>query len=106
LRPARGRVPVSYPTANWVAVTRHPAALQRPKANRKHKTVSWRMAILSELSNSVPMGSDRSQRMFWTVGIARGYWLDGPGSKPQRPDRLWGPPSLLSNGYRGPFPRG
>jgi hypothetical protein len=22
------------------------------------------------------------------------------------PDRLWGPPSLLYNGYRGSFPRG
>jgi hypothetical protein len=22
------------------------------------------------------------------------------------PDRLWGPPSLLYNGYRGPFPGG
>jgi hypothetical protein len=48
-----------------------------------------------------------------SVGIATGYRLDGrssiPGrdkifSSPQRPDRLWGPPSLLFNGYRGSFP--
>jgi len=25
---------------------------------------------------------------------------------PQHPDRFWSPPSLLSNGYRGFFPRG
>jgi hypothetical protein len=25
---------------------------------------------------------------------------------PRRPDRFWGPTSLLSNGYRGLFPRG
>jgi hypothetical protein len=48
-----------------------------------------------------------------SVGLATGYGLDGRGSfpgrgkrfvsSPQRPDRLWGPPSHLTNGYRGAF---
>jgi hypothetical protein len=52
------------------------------------------------------------------VGIATGYWLDDGGvgvwvpvwskifSSPRCPDRLWGPPNLLFNGYRGLSPRG
>jgi hypothetical protein len=49
-------------------------------------------------------------------GIVSDYGLDDRGSIPGRvkgfilyplcPDRLWGPPSLLYNGYRGSFPRG
>jgi hypothetical protein len=50
--------------------------------------------------------------------IATGYGLDDRGvgvrvplgsrifSSPRRPERLWVPPNLLSNGYRGPFLRG
>jgi hypothetical protein len=52
------------------------------------------------------------------VGITTGYELDDRGvrvrvpvgsrifSSPRRPDRLWGPPSLLYNGYRRIFLRG
>ena len=48
-----------------------------------------------------------------SVGIATGYGLDGPGIEFRWggeisltcPDRLWGPPSLLYNGYRV-FPGG
>jgi hypothetical protein len=52
------------------------------------------------------------------VGRATGYGLDDRGvgvrvplgsrifSLPRRPDRLWVPPSLLSNGYWGLFPWG
>jgi hypothetical protein len=49
-----------------------------------------------------------------SVCMATGYDLNGSGSipgsarflfSPQRPDQLWGQPSLLSNGYRRLFPR-
>jgi hypothetical protein len=42
-----------------------------------------------------------------SVGIATRYGLDGPGIGEifrSRPDRPWGPPSLLYNGYRVTFP--
>ena len=47
-----------------------------------------------------------------SVGIANGYGQDGPGIESRLgeifrtcPDRLWGPPSLLYDGYRF-FPGG
>jgi hypothetical protein len=53
-----------------------------------------------------------------SVGIVIGYGLNDRGvgvrvpvgsrifSSPRRPDRLWGPPNLLPNGYGGLFPQG
>jgi hypothetical protein len=61
--------------------------------------------------NSVPVQKSQDS----VVGIATGYGLDDRGvrvrvpvgskifSSPGRPDRLWGPPSLLSNGFQGLF---
>jgi hypothetical protein len=44
------------------------------------------------------------------VGIATSYGLGGRGkiflSNPEGTDRLWGPPSLQSSGYRGYIPWG
>jgi hypothetical protein len=54
-----------------------------------------------------------SKISFSSVGIATVYGLDGQGSipgkgkeffsSPQSPDRLWGPPSLLHDGYYFPL---
>jgi hypothetical protein len=43
----------------------------------------------------------------WTTGVQFSTWVwRDLFSSPPRQDRLWDPPSLLSKGYRGFFPRG
>jgi len=67
------------------------------------------------------LGNSKKQRYYYyyyfcgtgsVVGIATAYGLDGPGIESRwgeifhtSPDRPWGPPSILYNGYRV-FPGG
>jgi pyruvate-formate lyase len=74
------------------------------------KAVSFRSSLLTTISQYINRRS--------VVGIATGYGLDDRGvgvrvmvglkifTSPSRPDRLWGPPNPLFNGYRELFPRG
>jgi hypothetical protein len=44
--------------------------------------------------------------MGWTTGVRFPAWCGFLSSSLPRPDRLWGPHSLLTNGYQGLLPRG
>jgi len=70
---------------------------------KKKKTLRAMDGCYSVLTAYVPCIVDRDR----SVGIATHYGLDGPGSNPgegeiflTRPDRTWGPPSLLYNEYQ------
>ena len=75
--------------------------------------VFWKAVRTQDVTNPVkPPFFLMTCRMFIcgpgsSIGIANDYGLDGPGIEsrwgvrfPARPDRPWGPPSLLYDGYR------
>jgi hypothetical protein len=67
-----------------------------------HRDTLTTTTLLRSRSSSVSIVSDYG--LYYRGSIldrGRGFFF-----WPLRPDRLWGPPSLLSNGYRGPFPGG
>jgi hypothetical protein len=64
------------------------------------------MDTISEVTNICGNRYTFQERRYNSVGVAKGYGLDGrdliPVNEknfflPQRPDRLWGPPSLIPN---------
>jgi hypothetical protein len=82
-----------------------------------HNFYSWTCRYSNSLANirsRVQVQNLRNRDS--SVGIATCYDLAGRGSipgrrkrflsSPQRPDRLWGSPSLTSNGHRRLFPQG
>jgi hypothetical protein len=81
-----------------------------------YKTSSNWGAFLEIVAKGVVIISTALTKGEGSVGIALGYRLDDRGSRvrfpaggweffssPPPPERLWGPPSLLSNGYQGLF---
>jgi hypothetical protein len=76
------------------------------RKNGKKNLLKWSRAYLSSTHNL------RASQPGSSVSIVTGYSLDVPGIESRWgeifyacPDRPWGPPSLLYNGYRV-FPRG
>jgi len=77
------------------------------KAQKSHRA-------RSELNSESGLEKVNRGNPIRTSVTATGWMIGGssPGRgweffpSPQRPDRLWGPPNILSNGYGELFPRG
>jgi hypothetical protein len=91
--------------------------LRRPQSEKKNVLVCFIVQLMCRLGYTCPCLFHFDISRETSVGIAMGYRQDGRGSipgrdkrefsSPQRPDRLWGPPSLPSDGYWGGYlPKG
>jgi hypothetical protein len=75
------------------------------------RKLGWRNAcrIFVGIQNGKCPSGEEEGDGFRTISFDDGRWMEvvrvPVGSRiftsPCRPDRLWGPPNLLSNGYRG-----
>jgi hypothetical protein len=76
---------------------------QIPNITGRHRSNSYTCTKLGDIVKHYISSSGPGS----SVGIAPDYGLDGPGIESRwgaifrtHPDRPWGPPSLLYNGYR------
>jgi hypothetical protein len=74
--------------------------------------LSYSESRVYDFSHSLQQDTRIVSSIFLLVALGYGLGGSNPGrgwefsSSPLRPDRLWGPRSLLSSGYQGSFPGG
>jgi hypothetical protein len=89
----------------YIARYRTPALVQSFEVGVRSTVIYWSLGINREQGSSVSIvpgyGLDDRAIEVRSPAEAKGFFLH-----PLCPDRLWGPPSFLYNGYRRPFPGG